>query len=170
MKHSSPPPSAARRAAMLGILCALAGTLSFLEGLLPALPLPGAKLGLANVVTMFALSSMGLPAALAVTLAKTVFALFRGGSAFILSLSGGLLSTLTMALVWRLWRRHLSFVGLGILGAVAHNAGQLLAAVVLIGPSLFYYAPWLLLMALGTGFVTGLVLNGTIPTLSRWQW
>ena len=62
MKQSSP----ASKAALLGILCAVAVALSFLEGLLPALPIPGAKLGLSNIVTMYALSALGLPAALAV--------------------------------------------------------------------------------------------------------
>lgn len=175
-RPSSPVPSgekpqimikttAAQRAALLGVLCALAAALSFLEGLLPALPIPGAKLGLSNIVTMFALSEMGLPAALAVTLAKALFALFRGGSAFLMSLSGGVLSTLVMAGPLRLWHSRMSFVGIGVAGATAHNAGQLFVAMALLSPSLFYYAPWLLLMAIAAGTVTGLVLNAVMPAI-----
>lgn len=55
----------AGRVALLGILCALAVGLSFLEGLLPVLPVPGAKLGLSNIIVMYALSALNLPAALA---------------------------------------------------------------------------------------------------------
>ena len=160
-------PGAARRVALLGILCALAAALSFLEGFLPVLPVPGAKLGLSNLVTMVPLSSMGLPAALAATLAKAVFALFRGGTAFLMSLSGGVLSTLVMALAWRLFRRRFSFVGIGLLGAVAHNGGQLGMAVLLLGPSLLAYGPWLLLLALAAGTATGLTLNLVLPALKR---
>lgn len=160
-------PGTARRTALLGILCALATALSFLEGFLPVLPVPGAKLGLSNLVTMVALSSMGLPAALTVTLAKALFALLRGGTAFLMSLSGGLLSTLVMALAWRLFRRRFSFVGIGILGAVAHNGGQLGMAVILLGPSILAYGPWLLVLALIAGTATGLTLNLTLPALRR---
>ena len=62
-----PVGGAARRAALLGLLSALALALSFLEGLLPPLPVPGARLGLSNLVTMYALSALGLPSALAIT-------------------------------------------------------------------------------------------------------
>lgn len=157
----------AGRTALLGILCALAVALSFLEGLLPALPVPGAKLGLSNIVTMFALSSLGLPAAFAVTMVKALAALLRGGTAFFMSLTGGVFSTLAMAGAWRLWRDRLSFVGIGVLGAVAHNAGQLLAAMLLLGPALWVYAPALLFFALAAGVITGLTLNVAMPALSR---
>lgn len=72
--------SAARRAAQLGLWMALAIAISSLEGWLPTLPVPGAKPGLSNIATMYVLTSMGLPAALAVTAGKAVFALFRGGA------------------------------------------------------------------------------------------
>ena len=157
----------AQRAALLGILGALAIALSFLEGFLPVLPVPGAKLGLSNLATMVALSSLGLPAALTVTLAKALFALLRGGTAFLMSLSGGLLSTLVMALAWRTLRRRFSFVGIGILGAVAHNGGQLGMAMLLTSPALLAYGPWLLLLALIAGTATGLTLNLTLPALKR---
>lgn len=163
MKQSSP----ASKAALLGILCAVAVALSFLDGLLPALPIPGAKLGLSNIVTMYALSALGLPAALAVAVVKAGFALLRGGFAFAMSLAGGLLSTLLMALALRLLRRHVSFVGIGILGAIAHNAAQLGVAMLLLDTALLAYAPWLLLMALLAGTLTGCVLNVVMPALAR---
>ena len=155
------------RTALLGILCALAAALSFLEGMLPALPIPGAKLGLSNVVTMFVLTSLGFPSALVVAVVKAVFALMRGGTAFFMSLSGGLASTLLMAGVWKLAKNHLSFIGMGVVGAVAHNVGQLGAALLILSPSLIYYAPWLLLAALGTGLLTGITLNFVMPKLDK---
>ena len=157
----------AGRVALLGILCALAVALSFLEGLLPVLPVPGAKLGLSNIVVMATLSSMNLPAALAVVFVKAAFALLRGGVAFLMSLAGGICSTLLMTVLFRGLHRCLSYLGIGVAGAVGHNAGQLLMSMLLVDSSLIYYAPWLLLMALAAGTLTGTALNLLMPALER---
>lgn len=167
MKSSPPLPGTARRAALLGLLAALAVALSFLEGLLPVIPIPGAKLGLSNIVIMYALTSLNLPCALALAAVKAAFALLRGGTAFFMSLAGGLLSTLVMAGALRLFRNRVSFIGVGILGAVAHNGGQLAAAMLLLSPALIGYGPWLLLLAVAAGTVTGLTLNIVMPALGR---
>lgn len=167
MKATIPAPGRARRAALLGILAALAVALSFLEGLLPPLPVPGAKLGLSNIVTMYALTTLGLPAALAVAVVKAAFALMRGPTAFFMSLAGGVLSTLVMALARRLLGRHGSFIAVGILGAIAHNGAQLGVAMLLLTPSLLYYGPLLLLAALAAGALTGFTLNIVMPALQR---
>ena len=159
--------SAARRAAQLGLWMALAIAISSLEGWLPTLPVPGAKPGLSNIATMYVLTSMGLPAALAVTAGKAVIALFRGGTAALMSLSGGVLSTLLMALCLRLFARHVSYIGIGVAGAVAHNMGQLGMAMLLLDDSLLYYSPWLLFLAVAAGTVTGLTLNLVMPALRR---
>lgn len=152
----------ARTVAVTGILCALAVALQFLEGLLPGVPVPGAKWGLSNLATMTALSLLGLPEALAVTLVKAGFAFLRGGLAGAMSLAGGLLSTLLMGLAVKFPRR-VSFIGTGLLGAMAHNAGQLGAALLLLSPALIWYAPWLALTALVSGAVTGLVMQIVFP-------
>ena len=157
MKSSPPLSGTARRAALLGLLAALAVALSFLEGLLPVIPIPGAKLGLSNIVIMYALTSLNLPCALALAAVKAAFALLRGGTAFFMSLAGGL----------RLFRNRVSFIGVGILGAVAHNGGQLAAAMLLLSPALIGYGPWLLLLAVAAGTVTGLTLNIVMPALGR---
>jgi heptaprenyl diphosphate synthase len=149
------------------MLCALAVALSVLEGLLPTLPVPGAKWGLSNLATMTALSVFGLPQALAVTVVKAGFAFFRGGISGAMSLCGGLLSTLVMAALLRGKSERLSLVGVGVLGAVAHNAGQLMAAMALLSPALMYYAPWLLITALVAGALTGVAVRVVYPHLRR---
>lgn len=153
------------RVASLGLLCALALALSFLESLLPALPVPGAKWGLSNLAVMAALSLLGLPDALAVAAVKAGFAFFRGGIAGAMSLVGGLLSTLVMAAARRFPRT--SPLGVGVLGAAAHNIGQLLAAMALLSPSLIDYGPWLLLAGLPTGILTGLTARIIVPLLTN---
>ena len=163
-----PTKSRAWRVAVLGILCALAVALSFLESVLPSLPVPGAKWGLSNLATMAALATFGLPQALAVTAVKAGFAFFRGGASGWMSLAGGLLSTLLMAAAWRWYPRRLSLVGVSVVGAVAHNVGQLLAAMLLFSPALLWYAPWLLLAGAVGGCLTGLVMNIVFPAIRRY--
>ena len=88
--------------ALTGLLAALALALSFLEGLLPPLPFlpPGAKLGLSNIVTMYAAGTLGLPCAVFLAVLKGGFALLtRGAVAGCMSLAGGLFSTVCMWLL-----------------------------------------------------------------------
>ena len=159
--------SPARRMALLGMLCALSVTLSFLEGLLPALPLPGARLGLSHLVTLTALSSLGLYGGFAVIGVKAGFALLRGVTAGCMSLCGGVLSVLVMYTLMRLCSRRVSLLGQSLAGAAAHNMGQLAVALLLLDGSLIHYAPWLLLLSLVTGSVTGLTAQLTVPLLRR---
>lgn len=156
--------------ALLGMLAAVAMVLSYLESLLPTaavLP-PGAKAGFSNLVNMFAASTLGLPSALGIAILKACFAgVMRGGTSFFMSLGGGILSTLAMYFLLR-YAKRLGFVGIGVLSAVCHNAGQLLVAAVLVGnASVLGYAPMLLLCALIAGTLTGLVFRAVFPFLSK---
>ena len=156
------------RVALTGLLAALALALSFLEGLLPPLPMmpPGAKLGLSNIASMYAAGTLGLPSALFLAVFKGLFALMtRGGMAGIMSLSGGIFSTLVMWLLLKKARASLGVVG--VCGALAHNAAQLCAAYALTGASVLFYIPFLLLFGVLTGLLTGLVLKVTLGPLER---
>ncbi|MBQ9964045.1 MAG: Gx transporter family protein [Clostridia bacterium] len=155
------------RLIVAGLLSALAIALSVLEGLLPPLPIPGAKLGLANITVMFALQAVSVPCAGGIVLVKTAFALFRGPIACLMSAVGGILSLIAMGIARRLWRDKLSFVGVGVIGALAHNIGQWCVAYVLLGSAMVYYAPILLLLAIPAGLITGLVLNMVYPYLQK---
>ena len=159
----------ARSIAVFGLLGALAVVIAAFESaLLPALPFlpPGAKPGLSNIVTTFAVSAFSL-GGVYVTLCKAAFAwLTRGGTAALMSLAGGLLSTLALWLLLRAPRR-MSYIGVSLIAAVCHNAGQLAAAAALSGtPALFHYGKYLLLLAALTGFVTGVILNIVMPRIA----
>lgn len=155
-------------AALSGLLAALALAFSMLEGMLPPLPgmPPGAKLGLSNIVMMYAAGTLGLPWALALALIKGGFALLnRGAAAGVMSLSGGLLSTVCS---WALLSKTRAGLALtGVCGALAHNAGQLLTALALTGPAVLAYGPVLALASVGTGVLTGTVLKVSLPPLRR---
>ena len=68
-------------------------------------------------------------------------------------LSGGIISFIVMCLFSKL--KSVGFVGISIVGALAHNLTQLMCAFLILGGGIFYYLPILLLSALVGGFVTG---------------
>lgn len=159
------------KAALGGILCAQALALSWLEGLIPAMPFmpPGAKPGFSNIVTMFAAGSLGAGQAFAVTLFKTLFAfLVRGATAGAMSLAGGLLSTAAMLLLLRSKGGRLGYIGVSVICAVCHNAAQLITAAFITGTSaVVYYAPFLGIASVITGAVTGVILKAAVPALEK---
>ncbi len=166
MKNNS-----AYKVALLGILCALALSLGFLESLIPPVPFlpPGAKLGFSNIITMFTAGSMGLPSALTVALIKGGFAFVtRGATAGIMSLSGGVLSALMMFFLMKTARKFLGILGISVICAFVHNIGQLIAAVFITGTAdVIYYAPALALFGIITGAVTGIILRTVMPVLEK---
>ena len=158
--------------ALLGVFGALALVLAFLENtLLPDVPLlpPGAKIGLSNIVTVLCGTLFGGAAAWYITALKALFAfLTRGATAGLMSLAGGTLSTLALCLLLKRIDKTVSLLGVGVLCAAAHNCGQLLMSMALTGSlSLFYYGKYLLLFALFSGTLTGLVLCVLLPRLKR---
>ena len=145
---------------LCALLTAMALALSYLENLFPltlAIPVPGVKLGLANIVTVFALCALGPGEALLILLARCLLgALFAGNmNALLFSLLGGLSAMGTMILLSR--RKGLSLYGVSVGGAAAHNCGQIAAAMLTLGNSApLYYLPVLLAVSLLTGGLTGL--------------
>lgn len=153
----------------MGIFSAEAIVLSFLESFLqPFLPIPGAKPGFSNIVTMFCASALGAKYAFAVTLFKALFALLtRGVTASVMSLSGGLLSLAAMLILFRFADKSVGYIGIGVICAVLHNAGQLVAAYFILGKSTVSLIPLLLAAGIVTGILTGTILKFTTPVLIR---
>lgn len=147
--------------ALCAVLTALALGLSTLENLFPislAVPLPGIKLGLANIVTVFALYELGAVPALVILVARCLLgAMFAGNaSALLFSLLGGVLAMAVMIVLSRASR--LSVYGVCIGGAAAHNIGQICAAMIVLGgTAVLGYLPVLLGVSLLTGTLTGFV-------------
>ncbi len=158
-----------KRLTLLAVLTAAALCVFVLEAQLPPLtPVPGIKLGLANIFTLFALYVLEAKSALALLLVRVVLGSLVTGqvSAMGYSLCGGLLSYLVLLLFYRripgkqLW-------ALSILSALVHNLGQLLLASVVMGTfAIFWYAPMLFLAAMVTGAFTGLT---TQMVLKHWK-
>ncbi len=153
-----------KKLCVLSVSVSLSLVLSFLESLIPPLvAVPGVKIGLANVVTVFILYTLGAPSAALVSLVRVLLSALLFGSAvsFWYSLSGAALSLLLMSLAKR--TRLFSSIGVSIVGGVAHNVGQTLAAMVILESAAIavYLGPLLVsgvLAGIAVGTVAG-VLN-----------
>lgn len=161
----------ATKIALCAMLTALALALSWIERFLPlqaAIPLPGIKFGLANLVTLLALAIFKTRYAFAVLICRCMLgSVFGGGiTGLIFSLWGGLLALGVMALAMRLGGP--SVYGISILGAAAHNVGQILAAMVLMN-SVYIgaYLSALLITALVTGLLTGTLCAGVLRVFPK---
>ncbi|HHU63998.1 MAG TPA: Gx transporter family protein [Clostridiales bacterium] len=145
---------------VLGLLVSQALVLHIIEGFLP-IPFiaPGAKLGLANIVTLSTIILLGFKEALIVLVLRSVLGNLLAGtvSSLLFSLTGGILSTIVMALLYR-FKDTFSIVAISVAGAVFHNIGQLFAAAVIINNfGIFVYLPILLITGVATGVFIGLV-------------
>ncbi len=139
------------------MLAAVMLVIGYVENLVPT-GVPGIKLGLSNSVLILAIYWLGIPVAFVLMVVKVVLSglLFSGVSAMMYSFAGGLLSMIGMSVMYK--TKGFSSVTIAMVGAVLHNVGQVgLAMIVLETGRLAYYMGVLMLVGLGTGFVTGTV-------------
>ena len=159
-----------RRLALMAVLTAIALGIFMLEAQLPApVPIPGVKLGLANIITLTAMCLLGRREAGLVLLLRVLMgAMFAGSpSTLIFSASGGLLAYLCMCVLIKLIPEERLWVTSAI-SAVAHNAGQLLAcALILRTPGLLGYAPVLAVSGVLTGVFTGVAAKYLLRALRK---
>lgn len=141
---------------LYGMMIAAALILSYVESQIPAFfAFPGMKLGLTNVVVVLALYKLGGGGAAAVNILRIVLvsALFGGPAALIYSLAGGMLSTAVMIILKRLGFRSLT---VSIAGGVSHNAGQMIAAMIIMNTA---GLGWYLAVLWFTGMITGALIG-----------
>lgn len=151
-----------KRLVLCALLCAAALTIFVVEAQIPLpLPLPGLKLGLSNVITLFALLWLGTRDAFFILICRIILgAIFIGSpSTLIYSLSGGLVCLLIEILLLKLIGKK--FVcEISIIGAMVHNTVQILcAAIVTKTPMVFAYLPPLIIAAIITGAFCGLCVK-----------
>ena len=147
-----------RRLARYALLTALAMALSWLESLVPLAGVvpPGVKLGLTNLVVIFALYRMSLRDAAAISLIRVVLVAFTFGNgySFAYSLAGATLSLAVMALLKRSGK--FSLLGVSVAGGVSHNIAQVLVAMAVMETSrLAWYLPVLLVSGIAAGVCVG---------------
>ena len=143
----------------LALTISFALILSFIESRIPAfVAIPGIKVGLANIAVIFTLYKFGIKEAITVSALRVVLVatLFGGPVSFIYSLSGAILSLISMLLLKRF--THLSTVTVSVTGGIMHNVGQIATASVMLSTNIVvYYLPFLLLSGTIAGIVVGTV-------------
>ena len=148
-----------KKIATSALMIALAMILSFVESQIPSFfPIPGIKLGLANIAVIFALYRLSIKDAIVVSLIRVVVVSTLFGTSLTLaySLSGAVLSLLIMVLLKKSDR--FSIVGVSVAGGISHNIGQIIMAIILMHNSVIsYYLPFLIISGIVTGVVIGLV-------------
>lgn len=147
-----------KKTALLGMLTSLALIASYIETLIPVpIPVPGVKLGLANLIILIVLKLYGAKEGLLLNILRILLAgfLFGSFSTILYSLAGGLLSFAVMGVLLK--TKLFSLMGVSIAGGVCHNLGQLLLAIVVLNSAaLLSYMPVLLISGLFTGLLIGI--------------
>jgi len=148
----------------------MALVLHYIENFFPPLA-PGAKLGLANIVTMISLYMFGFSESMAIVILRSVLGPLLGGSptAIMYSMAGGVLSCIVMAVLYYKFNKYFSLLGISLAGAVFHNIGQLLTASLVYGSIgiMFTYMPILMVASIFTGNFIGLAAKYTIKFLDK---
>ncbi len=162
-----------RRVAVDALFLVLALALSYIEVLIPIgnlVPLPGFKLGLANILIMILLWRVGISDGAVVSSLRVLIMglLFGTPVSIFFSFGGALFSFLVLVLLKRLSGRFVSFIGVSVLSASAHNIGQLICAGILFDfRVVFSYLPLLLIASVVFGAVSGVIVNRIYPSLEK---
>lgn len=147
----------------ISLFLSIAIILSYIERLIPTpFLVAGAKLGLANIVTILTLSLLDKKSAFLILMMRIVLVslMFSGFSSFLYSLTGGLLSFGVMALMIDFKLKSVSLVGVSVIGACLHNFGQVLvASMIFENWIILSYLPVLMATGLITGVFIGLLGN-----------
>ena len=152
----------------LSLLAAIALALYAVESALPPIvPIPGIKLGLANIITLVVLWKYSGKDAFLVLFVRILLATMFFGQAMSLlySLTGGILCLLAMFFIKKLLHGHYLYLA-SMTGGIFHNLGQILVAILLTGvPAVLVYLPFLFLSGLITGLFIGLCAHFTLRFL-----
>ena len=152
-----------KRVAYLGLLIALAFVFSYIEFLIPVnIGVPGAKLGLANLVIIVAMYTLNERDAFILSMIRIVLVgfTFANLASMLYSLAGGILSYIAMVIAKK--TQKLSITGVSVLGGVFHNVGQIIMAIwVVKTASLVYYLPVLMVSGIVAGVAIG-ILGGMV--------
>lgn len=155
----------------IAILTSICVVISILESLFTFIGdiVPGLKLGLANIVIIFALYEYDFKTAFLVSIIRVlIVALIRTGFGinFFFSLSGAIFSIIFMYIFKK---TRLSIIGVSIIGSVFHSIGQVLVGMLLLDNyNVIYYLPYLLLFSIPTGIVIGIISKKMIDTAGRY--
>lgn len=145
---------------IIGVMTAISVVISIIESYFVFIGniIPGLKLGLANIVIVFALYKFDFKSALIISLVRVfIVSLVRTGFGvnFLFSLFGAIFSIITMFLIKK---TKLSVIGVSIIGSICHGIGQVLVGIIILNNyNVIYYLPYLLILSIPTGIIIGIV-------------
>ncbi len=154
-----------RQICSVSLLISIGLILHFVEAIIPInYIVPGAKLGLSNIVSLLGLMIFGFKIGFIIVISRILLGSLLIGTFlsfnFFMSLNGGMIAYFLMSIVFYLTEDKFTAVGISIIGAVFHNLTQLMTAVLIIeNISLLYYLPYLSLFGVASGLGTGLIVN-----------
>lgn len=144
----------------LALLSALGIVVGLFESVIPLpVAIPGARLGLSNIVVLVAIVAIGYKEGFFIAIFKTVLLTLVTGavSSFFFSLGGAILSCISMILAHRYLNKYLTLIGISEIGSFFHNLGQVLvASFIMQSTTIMAYLPVLVILGIFTGFFVGL--------------
>lgn len=161
-----------KKLTQLSLLSAIALTIFMVEAQIPALlPIPGVKLGLANIVTVFAVFALGAKEGAAVLFVRIFLgAVFAGNFSTIFYSAGGGVCAIGVTILLKKILTGKQLWVAGALGAVAHSIGQMAVAIFMLGtPSLIVYLPVMIVISIITGCFTGLCAQFLVNRGKLWK-
>lgn len=161
-----------QRLVFIALLAAQAVVLSLLEQAMPTpfIVVPGAKIGLANIITCIALFKLPAKDTIAIIVTRLLLASFLGGtlSTLLFSTAGATLSFIGMYGAYKLGPTRISIIGISVTGAILHNFGQLLIASYIAGTwNVLLYLPVLTFFGTLSGIATGVIANYLLQSLNK---
>jgi heptaprenyl diphosphate synthase len=161
-----------RKMVLLANFLAIAIVLNIIESAIPVIPVPGAKLGFANVVTLIVLYVYSFKDSSIITLSRVfLVALLTGkllGPVFYMSFSGSVLAMLAMGLFKK--TNFFGILGVSVLGSVFHCIGQVIGGYFVIGSTaIILYLPIMLFLSIPAGVVTGLIAQRFLKVWETWN-
>lgn len=162
-----------KKVTLFANMLAIAIILNIVETVVTIIPVPGAKIGLANILTLMILVIYGPKESIYFVILRVILVSLLTGKLFnvifYMSMSGGLFASVGMALIFK--SNFFSMVGVSVIGSLAHTLGQILMAIIILSTvTVVSYFPIMLLFSIPAGIVTGIIATRfirvvkTIPT------
>lgn len=161
----------AKKVSLYGIFSALCIVLGYVEHFVSFDFLaPGIKIGLANTVALLLLAYGDIKGAFLVNTVRILLSafLFSNPQTLIYSLSAGVISLSVMSILIKTIKKlEFSLIGFSVIGALVHNITQVICAGLIIGKGVLYYLPFLIVAAVVSGIITGMIANFILKRIKK---
>jgi heptaprenyl diphosphate synthase len=161
-----------KKMTLLANFLAIAIVLNIIESVIQVVPVPGAKLGFANIVTLIVLFVYSFKDSSAVTILRVLMVALISGRflspTFYMALSGSVFAVIAMGITKK--TNFFGIVGVSVIGSISHAIGQIAAGIFVIGTSLIiYYLPIMLFLSVPAGALTGIIAKRFLVIWKTWH-